>query len=156
MHHPRRTNDTTTERFTDGLMSQAHTQHRGVHTALTNDIDGNACFAWGARARRNHYRVRRHFLYVSHCQLIVAMHFERLAKLAQILHEIEGKRVVIVDDEYHGCLRTGVELSVHRTKILTIHMGVDLRRGNVRVSEHFLNGTEVGSALQQVRRKRMA
>src|SRR5687768_6246905 len=43
-----------------------------------------------------------------------------------------------------------MELAVHRPKILAIDVSVDLRRGNVGVAEHFLDGAKVGAALEQV------
>src|SRR5690606_17227463 len=44
-----------------------------------------------------------------------------------------------------------MELPMHGTKILAVYMSVDLRRGDVCVAEHLLNGPEVGAALQQMR-----
>src|SRR5688572_26271490 len=41
-------------------------------------------------------------------------------------------------------------------QILPIHVRIDLGRSNVCVSEHFLNGSEIGAAFEQVRSKRMA
>jgi hypothetical protein len=48
-----------------------------------------------------------------------------------------------------------MELAVHTSKILTIHVGVDLRGGNIGVTEHLLHRTQVGAALQQMGRKRV-
>src|SRR5438477_11915008 len=41
-------------------------------------------------------------------------------------------------------------LSVHRSEILAVDMRVNLRRRDVGVAEHFLNGTKVGATLEQV------
>src|SRR4051812_22010843 len=48
-----------------------------------------------------------------------------------------------------------MKLFVHTSKVLAVHMRVDLGRRDVRVSEHFLNRSKVRAALQQVRRERM-
>src|SRR5687768_7470903 len=40
---------------------------------------------------------------------------------------------------------------VHLSQILAIDVGIDLRRGNIRVSEHFLHRPEVRSPLQEMR-----
>jgi hypothetical protein len=42
---------------------------------------------------------------------------------------------------------------MHRTQVLPIHMGIDLRGRQVGVAEHLLNGPEVRAALQKVGRK---
>src|SRR5947209_6029887 len=49
-----------------------------------------------------------------------------------------------------------MELLVDRSQILTIDVSVDLRRRDVGVAEHLLHGTEIGTALQQVRREGVA
>ena len=82
-------------------------------------------------------------------------------KLAQILHEVVGERVVVVENEDHddgnrSGLRARVELAMHTSKILTIHVRVDLCRRDIGVAKHFLNSAQVGAAFKEVRRKRMA
>src|SRR6266571_2453360 len=48
-----------------------------------------------------------------------------------------------------------VELLVNRSQILTIDVGVDLRRGNVDVTEHLLHRSQICAALQQMRGERV-
>src|SRR5436190_1838062 len=48
-----------------------------------------------------------------------------------------------------------MELLVYRPQVLAIDVRVDLRRGDVGVTEHFLYGTKVRPSLQQVRGERM-
>ena len=45
---------------------------------------------------------------------------------------------------------------MHLPQVLPIHVGVDLRGGDVHVPEHLLHGTEVGAPLQQVRGERVS
>src|SRR5215207_6751116 len=47
-------------------------------------------------------------------------------------------------------------LFVDGSKILAVHVCVDLGRSDVSVAEHFLHGSEVGAAFEQVCCKRMA
>src|SRR5256885_1826578 len=47
-------------------------------------------------------------------------------------------------------------LLVHLPKVLAVHMRVDLRRRNVGMPEHFLDGAQIGAAFEQMRRERMA
>ena len=49
-----------------------------------------------------------------------------------------------------------MEGSVYLLQILTIDVGVDLRRRYVCVTEHFLHRSKIGSALEQMRRKGVA
>ena len=46
-----------------------------------------------------------------------------------------------------------MKLLVHAPEILAIDVRVDLRRRNVDVSEHLLDGAQIGAALEQVRRE---
>src|ERR1700732_5377777 len=47
-------------------------------------------------------------------------------------------------------LRPRVKLSVHCLEPLLIDMGINLRRRDVRVSEHFLNNAQIGAVAQQM------
>src|SRR5258705_9938681 len=51
--------------------------------------------------------------------------------------------------------RPGMKTVVHRPHPLLQHVGVNLRRREIGVAEHHLDGAEVGAALEQVRRERM-
>jgi hypothetical protein len=41
-----------------------------------------------------------------------------------------------------------MKLLVHLPQVLAIDVRIDLRRRDVRVAEHFLNGAEIGAAFQ--------
>src|SRR2546430_15581849 len=49
-----------------------------------------------------------------------------------------------------------VKRLVHRAQVVPVDVGVQLRGGEIRVPEHFLDGAEVRTAFEQVGRKRMA
>src|SRR5687768_10244530 len=51
--------------------------------------------------------------------------------------------------------RPGMILPVNRPQILPVDMGVELRRRNVGVAEHLLDGAQVGASLEKVRRERV-
>ena len=53
-------------------------------------------------------------------------------------------------------LRARVESAMHGFEALLIDVGVNLRRGNIRVTEHFLDDPQIGSVAQQVRGERMS
>ena len=44
-----------------------------------------------------------------------------------------------------------MELLVHLPEVLPIHMRIDLRRRDVRMPEHLLDGSEVSATFEQVR-----
>ena len=59
----------------------------------------------------------------------------------------------------HGSARLSrprVELPVHRAQRARRQMRVDLRRRDVGVAEHRLHGAQVGAALEQMARERVA
>src|SRR4029079_19703570 len=43
-----------------------------------------------------------------------------------------------------------MELTMYRSKIFAIHVRIDLRRRDVRVPEHLLDGAEVGAAFEEM------
>ena len=49
---------------------------------------------------------------------------------------------------YSSCL--GMVLIIHGLEILLDQLRIDLRRGNVAVSEHLLNGPEIRAVFQQM------
>ena len=50
---------------------------------------------------RDHDLLRRHRLDLAERHLVVAAHAHVGAQLAEILHEVVGERIVVVDDENH-------------------------------------------------------
>src|SRR5689334_8796090 len=54
-----------------------------------------------------------------------------------------------------GTLRTWMVLVVDLPEACLQHVRVNLRRRQIRVAEHRLNGAEVGASLEKVRRKRV-
>ena len=48
-----------------------------------------------------------------------------------------------------------MKLLVNGAEKFPVYVRVNLRRGNIGVSEHFLNRSEVSSALEQMGRERM-
>ena len=52
---------------------------------------------------RNHDALRPQFLDFVERDLIVAAHFELLPHLAEILREVVGKRIVVVEQQKHRC-----------------------------------------------------
>lgn len=43
-----------------------------------------------------------------------------------------------------------MKLMIHTTKILTVHVCVDLRCGDVGMAQHFLDGAQVGTTFKKM------
>ena len=53
-------------------------------------------------------------------------------------------------------LRSRMKFPMHALQVLIVHMGVDLCRGNVCVTEEFLDDTQVGAVGQEMGGKGVA
>ncbi len=68
--------------------------------------------------------------------------------------QLNGKRIALSRTPRR--LTARMVPTVHRFKALGRHVGVNLGGGNIRVPQHDLDGTQVGTALQKVAGKRMS
>ena len=66
-----------------------------------DEIDGDAGLGRGAGARAHHDMGGPEGKGLGHGELIVAHHLEIGIDLADILHQVEGEAVVVVDDQNH-------------------------------------------------------
>src|SRR5258708_5029123 len=105
-----------------------------------------------ARQENTHIGVNRCCLYFRHHPALVR------AQMA-----LEHKHVVAhrsaLKEEVVGCrlyLRTWVMVIDSLSQSRTNYVRINLRGGNVRVAEHRLHASEVGAALEQMRRKGVA
>src|SRR5439155_15427577 len=98
----RRANHFSTERRTDRLVSEANAKDREFSGKPPNQLDADSRVLWCAWSRRNHDAfglAARNFL---HGNLVVAMHFDIAAQLAEILRQVIRKRVVVIEQKNHG------------------------------------------------------
>ncbi len=90
----------------DALMSKANAQGRDFGGQLGDDLPAYAevSFAlWRSRSGREHDVVWRKALDALKIDLVIAVHDGFMPKLAEVLIEVVGKRVVVVDDkDGHG------------------------------------------------------
>jgi hypothetical protein len=104
------------EGFADGLVSEADSEDWNFSGEVADEIDADAGFARRARAGRNDNFFRMHARDFGHCDLIVAADFDvklaviviLRAQFADVLHQVVGERIVVVEDENHAtsCLLT--------------------------------------------------
>ena len=86
----------------DGLMSQADAEHRHLAGEVANQIDADAGILRRAGTGRNHDALRLHGLDLSDRDLIVAAHLDLRAEFPEILHQVVGEGIVVVENEDHG------------------------------------------------------
>ena len=101
VHLARRADDVAAEKLADGLVAEAHAEHGLFSGESLYDVDAYAGVGRGAGAGRNEDSARVELLGLSRGDLVVAEDAHGHAQLAEILDEVEGERVVVVDDEEH-------------------------------------------------------
>ena len=92
------TADARTVDGTDRLVPQAHTEDRHGRREPTDDRHRDTRGLRPAWSGRDHELGRLHGLDLADGDLVVAAHTHLGPELAKILHEVVGKRVVVVDD----------------------------------------------------------
>src|SRR5512133_2904466 len=101
VHHPARMHDAAAEGLAYRLMPEAYAEYRQPAGELADQGDRDAGFAWGARPggdddargvqRRDAFDVDG----------VVAHHPHLVAEFAEILHQVVGEGIVVVDHQQH-------------------------------------------------------
>src|SRR5271168_4695637 len=106
MHEFWRPYHLTAEGGSDGLMSEADSENRDFPGKMADQLNADAGFLRSARPRRNQDAFGAHGFYIADRYLIVAAHLDFRAQFAQILHQVVGEGIVIVEDKNHSALKT--------------------------------------------------
>src|SRR6476620_5158587 len=101
MHQLRGADDLPAERDADALMSEAYAKHRNGRTEFPDQLDRDAGVFRAARSRRDYDVIRAHRFDLVERDLVVAPDDRRRSKLAKILREVEGERVVVIEQKKH-------------------------------------------------------
>ncbi|OHC45653.1 MAG: hypothetical protein A2092_18790 [Rhodobacteraceae bacterium GWE1_64_9] len=102
MHDLVAAHDLATESLADGLVPKADTQQRDARLGCGNgqrQTDAGLCRIAGAGRQHDHFRAQGHGLL--HIQRIIAQNADIGPKFAQIMDEIVGETVIIVDQQQH-------------------------------------------------------
>src|ERR1035437_8829034 len=99
----RRAHSLAAERVADRLMPEADTEDRNVRCGLGNQIEADAGFVRGAGPGRQHDRLRIVGDHVGGRNLVVAMHDDVRPQPAQVMEQVDGEAVVVVDQNDHVC-----------------------------------------------------
>src|SRR3569623_87101 len=101
VHHLPRAHHLAAEGLTDGLVTEPHAEQRNFPRKLADDLERYARLVGCARARRNDDVIGLEPCDRVDTNLIVAIHAHVFAELGQVLHEVVGEGVVIIDHERH-------------------------------------------------------
>ncbi len=89
------------ERRTNRLVAQANAQNRNLPRQFLDHLDGDPGFLRSARSGRNHDALRLAAGDLLHANAVVSVHFHLAAELAQILRQVVGERIVVVEQQNH-------------------------------------------------------
>ena len=96
------------EHLADRLMAEADAEDRDFRAGLADEVEADAGLARRARAGREDDRVGRAIDDVGHARRIVAHDLDLGAERTEIVHQVPGEAVVIVDQDdggaAHGCI----------------------------------------------------
>src|SRR5439155_21418642 len=101
VHRHRRAHDLSAERLADCLVTEAYAENRNALRGLVDQIETDARLVRRAGTRREHNRIRVGGEHVGACELVVAMHGYLRPQPAEIMDEVEGEAVVIIDQDDH-------------------------------------------------------
>jgi hypothetical protein len=101
VHHVLRPHHFAAERLADRLVAQAHAQDRDLPGQAPEQLEGDSGLGRRARPGRNHDAPGIQQRHLIHRGLVVAQHFHLRAELAQVLHQVVGERIVVVDHTDH-------------------------------------------------------
>src|SRR6266545_776120 len=106
VHQAGRADDLPAERLTDRLVAEAHAQHRHPAGERPNQGDQDARLRGRLGTWREHRGGGFQRLHLGDAQRVVPIDNGILSQLAEILHEVVGERIVVVEDEEHGGILT--------------------------------------------------
>src|SRR5215469_9487659 len=102
MHEVARALHLASKRRANRLVTKTDSQDRRLPGHVTNQLNANASVLRRARAGRDHDVVWLEMLDLRRRNLIVAAHLDLGPKLTEVLHEVVGERIVIVEYKDHG------------------------------------------------------
>src|SRR5579884_383957 len=85
----------------DRLMSETDAQYGNFPGKLLDQLNRDSRLVGRAGAGRDHDLARMQFAHLVHGDLIIATNLHLFSGLANVLHEIEGERIVVVENEDH-------------------------------------------------------
>ena len=97
-----------TESLADRLMSEADTEDRNFAGKVADQFDADPGVLRRARARGNDDALGIETRYLVHAEFVVPPYFDASAQFAEVLDEVVGERVVIVENKDHKIILNAV------------------------------------------------
>src|SRR5690606_5322269 len=116
----------------DGLVPEADAEDRDARAQLAHHVERDPGLVGRARARRDHDPPRRERGDVGHRERVVALHPHLGAERLQVLHEVPGETVVVVDYQQHARYNPFAAVATARNSARPLFM----------VSSHSFAGSE--------------
>ena len=101
MHHLLRVHDFAAKRLANRLVAEAYAKNPYVPRELPDQRHRNAGFIGRARPGRNHDVERLERSDFFERDLIIAIHGDFLLEFTEVLHEVVGERIVVIDHQEH-------------------------------------------------------
>src|SRR5690242_2006690 len=113
VHEVRRANHLSCKGRSQRLMSQTHSENRQLACEVTKYVHADARFVGCAGAWGDHNALGMQGFDLANSHLVVTSHDYVRTKFSQVLHQVVGERVVIVQDENHVCSQQVTSNSAH-------------------------------------------
>src|ERR1700731_827838 len=101
VHDFRRANHASSNRKADRLMAETHAENWNHSGKPANHVHANAGILRSAGTRRNYDALRLLLGNLVERDLVVAVHFQLFAQLAEELREVISERIVVVEEKNH-------------------------------------------------------
>ena len=102
VHEARGADDVASVNLPDALMAEAHAEDGNFSTEMPNHIATDTGIGGRAGAGGDDYFFGRELLDVGNGNLVVAFYKKLRTKFAEVLNEVVGERIVVIDDEDHA------------------------------------------------------
>src|SRR5574337_1920835 len=104
VHQASRPHDPAAKCGTDALMAEADAKDRDLSGKLTDEVATDAGFLRGLRSRRDYNLIGMKRFDLLQRNLVVPEDARAFAELAQVLDQIIGEGIVVIDDNQHRSL----------------------------------------------------
>ena len=101
VHQVRSAHHAAAKGRSDSLMSQANTEDGHFPGEMTDQSDADAGVLRRARAGRDHDALRLHGFDIGNRELIVSANFDLGTEFSEVLNQVVGKGIVIVENKDH-------------------------------------------------------
>src|SRR5664280_273730 len=101
MHEVGGTNDFAAKGCANRLVAEAYAQKRHASREMADQFDADPGILWCARARGDHDAIGMKLVDFVDRDLVIAAHHYLLTQFAEVLHQVVGEGIVIVENEKH-------------------------------------------------------